>query len=383
MQFVDEEDDLALGVGDLFEERLEPVLEFAPELGPGKHGADVHRDDLLVFERFRNIAADDPTGEPFDNGRLTHPRLADEHRVVLGAPREDLHDAADFVVAADDRVDFAASRHLGEVAPVFFQRLVFRLGILVGDALGAAHLLERLHEAVFGDACFFEVSARSGFAVDEGQEEMFRAQELVLHARHFLLGGFDGAAQFVADEDLHRALDARTPGNLGLEFLLERGNGDTHFIQQRAGHAFALVEQGEEQLLVVEFGDSEVRRRFLRRSERLLHFGCQFVQSHKVPFSAVIVSIGARDCNGAEEEVSRKGAKRKSYPINSRTNPSGSPGKTTVILSPPSNPPPLCAFASLRETFFRTTLGNLHDALSPGVRFSKMPLYGAGCSRPH
>ena len=72
--------------------------------------------------------------------------LADEHGIVFGAAGEHLHDAADFVVAADDGVDLALPRQRGEVAAVFFERLVFALGVLVGDALRAAHLLERLHE---------------------------------------------------------------------------------------------------------------------------------------------------------------------------------------------------------------------------------------------
>ena len=42
------------------------------------------------------------------------------------------------------------ARQRGEVAPVFFERLVFALGILVGHALDAAHLLERLHELARG-----------------------------------------------------------------------------------------------------------------------------------------------------------------------------------------------------------------------------------------
>ena len=39
VQFVDEGDDLALGVGDLLEHRLEPLLELAAVLGAGEHRA--------------------------------------------------------------------------------------------------------------------------------------------------------------------------------------------------------------------------------------------------------------------------------------------------------------------------------------------------------
>ena len=83
--------------------------------------------------------------------------------------REHLHDAADFVVAADDGVDLALARLLGEVAAVFFERLVFALGILVGDALVAAHLLERLHEPVARDLEVLEQPRRRVVRADAGR----------------------------------------------------------------------------------------------------------------------------------------------------------------------------------------------------------------------
>src|SRR5205807_858465 len=36
-------------------------------------------------------------------------------------------------------------RQLGQVARIFLERLIFAFGILVGHALGTAHLLQRLH----------------------------------------------------------------------------------------------------------------------------------------------------------------------------------------------------------------------------------------------
>ena len=73
---------------------------------------------------------------------LPVPGLADQHRVVLRAAREHLDDAADLLVAADDRVELALLGRLGEVAAELRQRLVRALGILRGDALAAAHRLD-------------------------------------------------------------------------------------------------------------------------------------------------------------------------------------------------------------------------------------------------
>jgi hypothetical protein len=54
--------------------------------------------------------------EAFDDGRLADAGLADEHRVVLGAAAEDLDDALDLVLAADDGSSLPFAGELGEVA---------------------------------------------------------------------------------------------------------------------------------------------------------------------------------------------------------------------------------------------------------------------------
>src|SRR5579859_3619624 len=48
-------------------------------------------------------------------GRLAHARLADQGRVVLGAARQDLHDALDLFEAADDRIQLAGPGGGGQV----------------------------------------------------------------------------------------------------------------------------------------------------------------------------------------------------------------------------------------------------------------------------
>ena len=135
VQLVDEQDDLALGVGDLLEHGLQPLLELAAVLRAGDQRAHVERDDALVLEAFGHVAADDALREPFDDGGLADAGLADEHRVVLRAARQHLDDAADLLVAADDRIELALARQLGQVAAVALERLVLALGVLVGHAL--------------------------------------------------------------------------------------------------------------------------------------------------------------------------------------------------------------------------------------------------------
>ena len=127
VQLVDERDDLALGVRDLLQDRLQALLELAAVLGAGDHRGEVESDDPLVPQSLGDVAFDDPRGEALDDGRLADAGLADEHGVVLRAPRQDLDDAADLVVAADDRVELALPGEIGEVAAVAFERLVLLL----------------------------------------------------------------------------------------------------------------------------------------------------------------------------------------------------------------------------------------------------------------
>jgi hypothetical protein len=128
VQLVDEDDELALRVGELLEHRLEPLLELAAVLRAGEHRADVERHERLVAQRLGHVAVDDALREPLDDRRLADARLADEHRVVLRPAREHLDDAADLLVAADHRVELAAARALGEVGREALQRLVLLLG---------------------------------------------------------------------------------------------------------------------------------------------------------------------------------------------------------------------------------------------------------------
>ena len=116
VQLVDEEDDAAVRALDLGEHRLQPLLELAAVLRAGEQRADVERPDAAVLQPFGHVAGDDALGEPLDDRGLADAGLADQHRVVLRAAREDLDHAADLLVASDHRVELARLGGLGEVA---------------------------------------------------------------------------------------------------------------------------------------------------------------------------------------------------------------------------------------------------------------------------
>ena len=123
----------------------------------------------LVLEPLGHVAIGDTRGEALDDRRLADAGLADEHRVVLAAAREHLDAAADLLVAADDRVDLAALGERGEVLAVLLERGELLLGVLVGDAVRTADLLEHLEQ-------FLGADVEAGV---HGEEEVLDREEVV------------------------------------------------------------------------------------------------------------------------------------------------------------------------------------------------------------
>src|SRR3989454_10239369 len=133
----------SFGGGDLFEDRLEPLFELAAVFGARDERADVERNQMLVLQGVGHVAVDDALRQALDDGGFSDAGLADQDRVVLRTPRQHLHHAADFFVAADDGIEFSLARDFREIAREALQRLVLALGFLIGDAMRAAPPLER------------------------------------------------------------------------------------------------------------------------------------------------------------------------------------------------------------------------------------------------
>ena len=188
VQFVDEEDDLPVAAGDFLDDGLEAVLEFAAVFGAGDQRAHVQGDDALVLQHGGHVAVEHADGQAFDDGRLADARLADQHGIVLGPAGQHLHGAADFLVAADDRIDLPLPGHLDQIAAVSLQGLVFVFGVLVGDALAAADFLEGREDGVVVDAADGKDFLRLALHLRQGQQQMLGGDVFVLEPVGFLLG---------------------------------------------------------------------------------------------------------------------------------------------------------------------------------------------------
>src|SRR3954447_13331482 len=135
VELVDEDDHLAGGLLDLLEDGLEALLELAAVLRSGDHAAEVERDQATALQRLRHVTRNDALGKALDDRRLAYAGLADQDRVVLRAPAQDLDRPPDLLVAADHRVEPAVAGVLGQVLAKALERLVGVLGGLARHVL--------------------------------------------------------------------------------------------------------------------------------------------------------------------------------------------------------------------------------------------------------
>ena len=130
---------LAFALRDLLQNGFQPFLEFAAVLGAGQQRRHIERKHAFVLERFRHFAVDDTLRQSFDDRGLAHARLADQNRIILGAPLQYLDRAADFIVAPDYRIELAHARALGQVHRVFLQCFAAAFGFCAAYVLASPH----------------------------------------------------------------------------------------------------------------------------------------------------------------------------------------------------------------------------------------------------
>ena len=291
VQLVDEDDQLALGGRDLGEDGLQPLLELAAVLRAGEQRADVERPHALAFETLGHVASDDPLREPLDDRGLAHSRVADQHGVVLGAPRQHLDHTADLLVAADDRVELARLGEGRQVAPELLEGLVRAFGILRGDALCAAHFLDPHQQLI----------ARDGL---EREEQVLDRHVVVVELLGFGACLVQRARQRGRDARLlRRAFDGRLLGEPRFRLRPQRLSRRDERARQ------LLVEQRQQQMLGVDLG--------VAASPRILHGRCDgFLRPDRQP---VEVHVSPVSWAAAARAVPPSRARRRAGTAGART----------------------------------------------------------------
>ena len=250
VQFIDEEDDAALGGDDRVAHRFEALLELATHLGPGDEVAHVQGQQALVEQGVRHLGVGDALGQALDDHRLAHPGLADQGRVVLLAPRQGLDDLGDLLLAADDRIQGMLARQFGQVAGEALQGVRLRFRLLGIHVAPVADLLEGGAGLVMVEADFPQAfGGPAALGVEQGKEEGAGGDEAVAQLPGLLLGEAEHLVDIRADQDLvalarHRLLivgqDGRPQPADGLRHVGHQS------LQHPQGLGIRLGEEGEE-----------------------------------------------------------------------------------------------------------------------------------------
>ena len=255
VELVDEEDDVA-ALGDLLHHLLQPLLELAAVLRAGDQGGQVERVDLLVLEQLGHLAAGDPRGEALDDRGLADPGLAEQHRVVLLAAGEDLHDPLDLGLAADHRVELALGGELGQVAAELVEQL---RGLLALARAAAGALAPAAGAGEHADDLVADL-LRVGVEVeqDAGGDALVLAHE----PEQDVLGADVVVAERerLAQRQLEHLLGARRERDLAGGDLLAGADdaddlgadaldGDVERLEHARGEALLLAQQPEQDVL--------------------------------------------------------------------------------------------------------------------------------------
>jgi hypothetical protein len=102
-------------------------------LRPGHQRVDNQFHQPLAAKVVGHLPVHDPLREALNDRRLPHARLADQHRVVLLAPGQDLDDGFDLRSPADHRIQLPLLRQRGDVAAVLVE--VGRVGFALEPPL--------------------------------------------------------------------------------------------------------------------------------------------------------------------------------------------------------------------------------------------------------
>ncbi len=302
VELVDEQDDLALRVGDFLQDRLQPLFELATVLRAGDERSHVEGDDALALQALRDVAAHDAPGEAFDNRCLADAGLADEHRVVLRATRQHLNHASYFLVAADHRIELAPPRQLGEVAAVSFERLIRALWILARHALRSTHAGERREDLVAGDATFRQQSGGGGSARlgCDGQQKVLGADVLVSQTLRLCLREVGDGLEPGRQAGLRAAECLRN-----LREKLAHGPGDLgrvgrHLAQDFRDDALGLLDERGEQVFGLQLRMAHLLGQPLGGHDRFLCFFRVLVDVHVNSSQLSPLGVGFLSCHSAD-----------------------------------------------------------------------------------
>mmetsp|Transcript_870 Transcript_870/g.2578 ORF Transcript_870/g.2578 Transcript_870/m.2578 type:complete len:743 (+) Transcript_870:2502-4730(+) len=279
VHLVDHENDV-IALLDLLHELLQPLLELSPVLGTGDEQAHVQSNDLLPLDGLRDVSPGDHLRKALGNGSLTHARLTDQARVVLGPPSQDLGDPLDLVGPSDHRVELSFLSLLGQVGAVLLQG--WELGVSGGPDSGADLLLLLSHHlddlgADLRRVCAEVLQDAGGDTLpltQEAEEQVLRADVVVPEVAGLLETELQNALGPRGERDLHRHEPAAPADDL---LHLHAGVLQVHALglEHLGRDASSLADHAQQQLLRAHEVVPETASLLLRKHNDLDCFFCE------------------------------------------------------------------------------------------------------------
>ena len=235
--------------------------------------------NALVLEAFGHVGLDDPQGQPFGDGRLAHARLADQHGVVLRPPGKDLHHAADFLVAADHRIELALPGPLDQIDAVTLQGLELVFRRLVGHAA-----LPRTACITFSSSLSVMALSFSTFLAFESTFVSASSRCSVETNSSFIASASRWAASSTLVQ-LAAELRRRPAGNLGemaqlgLDDLVQLSAIGADALEDRPDDAVVFGQERRQQVQRIDLGMAPIGGQLLGACHGLLGLEGQFVES--------------------------------------------------------------------------------------------------------
>ena len=202
VQFINEQDHIPFLFGEIVKQGFHPLLELTAELRASYQRGHVQRQHALAADALGHFVVHDTLGQALNDGCLAHAGFTDQHRVVLGAPLKHLDTAANFLVAANDRVQLALLGEFGQVDGVFFQRLPVFFGIGVNNLFAATHVIDGFHQCLAVRASLFENIGQRTFQLERRQHENLTGDVLIAPFLRQLVAQVQNFDQFIGKADL-------------------------------------------------------------------------------------------------------------------------------------------------------------------------------------
>ena len=129
---------------------------------------------MTVLKDFRYIVIDNALSQTFSNGRFTNARFTDENRVILVTAGQNLDYPIDFIVSADDRINFSLFCFFVEVHCKAVQIAQIHRFIRFA-AVFRQYFLKGFLQFILGNAETFQnADSQAAAFMKNSQEQVFR-----------------------------------------------------------------------------------------------------------------------------------------------------------------------------------------------------------------